>query len=79
VALAHVAGLRTRIAELEAMAMTLEHLAAHCHGNDRPDCPIIADLAEQADAAATPGTVAPHRAPRFGTDGPVASRRRAAT
>jgi len=79
VALAHVAGLRTRIAELEAMAQTLEHLAEHCHGNDRPDCPIIADLAEQTDAAAAvPDTVAPHRAPRFGTDGPLASRRRAA-
>jgi Cu(I)-responsive transcriptional regulator len=79
VALAHVAGLRTRIAELEAMAQTLEHLAEHCHGNDRPDCPIIADLAEQTDAAAAvPDTVAPHRAPRFGTDGPLASRRRTA-
>jgi MerR family copper efflux transcriptional regulator len=42
---AHIAELRTRIAQMTAMAQTLEHLARHCHGNDRPDCPIIDDLA----------------------------------
>lgn len=40
----HVAGLRRRIAELQAMADTLEHLAARCHGDDRPDCPILAEI-----------------------------------
>ena len=27
------------------MAETLRHLAHHCHGDQRPDCPILADLA----------------------------------
>lgn len=45
VALAHVAALKARVAELQSMAQTLEHLAAHCHGDNRPDCPILQDLA----------------------------------
>lgn len=43
-ALAHVADLRRKIAELEDMASTLETLAGACHGNDRPDCPILSEL-----------------------------------
>ena len=78
-ALSHVAGLKAKIAELQAMAQTLEHLADHCHGNDRPDCPIIADLAEPtAAAAAEQCSQAPHRTPRFGVDTPASSRHRAA-
>lgn len=45
IALSHVAELRAKMAELAAMAKTLEHLAEHCHGDQRPDCPILADLA----------------------------------
>lgn len=37
--------LAARIAEMEAMRRTLEALAARCHGDDRPDCPILDDLA----------------------------------
>jgi MerR family copper efflux transcriptional regulator len=40
----HVAELRRRIAELDAMVATLEHLVTHCHGDHRPDCPILEDL-----------------------------------
>lgn len=65
-ALAHVAGLKTKIAELQAMTQTLEHLANHCQGNDRPDCPIIEDLAERTAPAAEQRSQAPHRTPRFG-------------
>ena len=39
-----VTGLRRRIAEMEAMAATLQTLAECCAGDDRPDCPILADL-----------------------------------
>ncbi len=79
-ALSHVAGLKAKIAELQAMAQTLEHLADHCHGNDRPDCPILADLAERTPAAAVEQrSQAPHRTPRFGVDTPASSRNRAAT
>lgn len=44
VALQHVQELERKAAELQQMADTLKHLAHHCHGNDRPDCPIIAEL-----------------------------------
>ena len=50
VALAHVAELDARIAELRAIRDTLAELAAACHGDERPDCPILRDLAE-GDAA----------------------------
>jgi MerR family copper efflux transcriptional regulator len=75
-ALSHAAGLRAKIAELQSMAQTLEHLANHCHGNDRPDCPILADLAEPT-AAAVPVSSAPQRTSRFGIDTPASSRNRA--
>jgi MerR family transcriptional regulator, copper efflux regulator len=41
----HVADLKAKIGELEAMVGTLEHLTMHCHGDERPDCPILDDLA----------------------------------
>jgi len=45
IALAHVADLERRIAEMEAMKQTLQHLANCCQGNSRPDCPILTELA----------------------------------
>jgi Cu(I)-responsive transcriptional regulator len=41
----HVKELDTKIDELQAMRRTLVNLAHHCHGDDRPECPIIDDLA----------------------------------
>ncbi len=41
----HIADLEARIAEMLAMKQTLQHLAHQCHGDARPDCPIIAELA----------------------------------
>ncbi|TAJ68791.1 MAG: Cu(I)-responsive transcriptional regulator [Phenylobacterium sp.] len=41
----HVAELEGRIAEMQAMADTLRHLSGCCAGDDRPDCPILMDLA----------------------------------
>ncbi|MFC0244977.1 Cu(I)-responsive transcriptional regulator [Falsochrobactrum ovis] len=46
VALGHVAELEAKMRQLQEMADTLRHLAAHCHGDDRPDCPIIQQLAD---------------------------------
>lgn len=40
----HIADLDARIAEMLAMADTLRHLSRRCAGDDRPDCPILADL-----------------------------------
>lgn len=42
----HIAELETKIGELEGMVKTLKHLVHCCQGNDRPDCPILDDLAE---------------------------------
>lgn len=44
----HIDELNRKIAELQAMAGTLEHLAQHCHGDHRPDCPILDDLSNRA-------------------------------
>lgn len=43
-ALARAAELRRKAKELDAMRRTLEVLARACHGDDRPDCPILGDL-----------------------------------
>ncbi len=48
----HIATLTRRIAEMQAMRDTLSDLAEACCGDDRPDCPILADLE---------GTVTPPR------------------
>lgn len=44
-ALHHVDELDAKIAEMQAMRRTLRDLAERCHGDDRPDCPILDDLA----------------------------------
>lgn len=43
-ALTRAAELKRKARELDAMRRTLERLAADCHGDARPDCPIIDDL-----------------------------------
>lgn len=46
IALSHAADLDRRIEEMTAMKRTLERLAKSCHGDHRPACPIIDELAE---------------------------------
>ena len=46
IAEAHVGELEARISEMQAMAKTLRDLVCKCHGDDRPDCPILDDLAK---------------------------------
>ena len=43
----HIDELKTRLAELQSMVDSLEHLARHCHGDHRPECPILDDLERQ--------------------------------
>ncbi len=43
----HLAEMDRKIAELRGMRQTLEHLVERCHGDDRPECPILADLAKK--------------------------------
>ena len=40
----HIAELDEKIAAMQAMRRTLEQLATKCHGDERPDCPILDDL-----------------------------------
>jgi MerR family transcriptional regulator, copper efflux regulator len=46
IALAHAEDLHRRIEEMAAMKRTLERLAECCHGDHRPDCPILDELGE---------------------------------
>lgn len=41
----HAADLDRRIAHMQAMQRSLQHLVQGCHGDARPDCPILDDLA----------------------------------
>lgn len=45
IASVHIGALETKIAELQSMVGTLKHLVHCCHGDNRPDCPILDDLA----------------------------------
>lgn len=40
-----IAMIDDKIAQLQVLRGALSHLAACCHGDDRPDCPILDDLA----------------------------------
>ena len=44
-ALKHISDVEMRIGELESIRKTLIHLTDRCHGDDRPECPILEDLA----------------------------------
>lgn len=45
IALGHIEVLENKKRELQDMSRALRHLVEHCHGDDRPDCPIIEELA----------------------------------
>ena len=45
IALRHVAELDTKIRTLRQLKRTIQQLADRCHGNERPECPILDDLA----------------------------------
>ena len=47
----HVQAIDHKIAELQAIRSTLGHLIDKCHGDERPDCPILDDLAGLGPAA----------------------------
>ena len=46
VAVDNLARIEEKIAALQGMRDTLGELVKSCHGDDRPDCPILRDLAE---------------------------------
>ena len=48
VAQQHIAALDLKIGELQSMRRTLHQLVQHCHGDRRPECPTLDDLAGEA-------------------------------
>lgn len=46
IAEAHLDEIERKIAELQSMRSTLSHLVEHCHGDQRPECPILEELAD---------------------------------
>ena len=45
IALARIDDIERKIGELEGLRNTLRQLSERCHGDQRPDCPILDDLA----------------------------------
>ncbi len=45
IAAGHMQDLDRRIVEMQSMVATLRHLTHNCHGDNRPECPILEDLA----------------------------------
>ena len=48
-AASHIEELDRRIGEMQEMRRTLADLSHHCHGDQRPDCPILDDLAGERE------------------------------
>tara|TARA_Y100000768_G_scaffold387007_1_gene376917 strand:+ start:6240 stop:6644 length:405 start_codon:yes stop_codon:yes gene_type:complete len=40
----HIENLEIKSSEINTMLKTLKHLTQNCHGDDRPDCPILSNL-----------------------------------
>ena len=59
IALGHVKLLEEKMRELQDMTKALKHLATNCHGDGRPDCPIIEELAGSHGRENTPAK--PHK------------------
>lgn len=71
IARAHIVELERKVQELRAMTDALKHLAEHCHGDHRPECPILEDLAGAIEVEARQTSLT-----RFGTGGVDPVRRR---
>lgn len=60
---AHISALEAKAQELLAMKETLEHLVHCCHGDDRPDCPILDTLSSGEAAGPTGHPLQGHLSP----------------
>jgi hypothetical protein len=56
IAAAHVEAIGEKLRELEQMRATLQKLIHACHGDDRPDCPILDDIAGRDERKAGSAT-----------------------
>ena len=52
VAADHIEMIRAKIEELNSMERTLSALIEQCHGDDRPDCPVLDELSGEGARAA---------------------------
>ena len=52
VAAEHLERIAQKIDELQVLKFTLEKLVTRCHGDNRPDCPILNDLSGRAAPSA---------------------------
>jgi len=48
-AMRHISEVEQRIAELETIRGTLIDLTNRCHGDERPDCPILEEFAQEVN------------------------------
>ncbi|QMV01807.1 Cu(I)-responsive transcriptional regulator [Devosia sp. D6-9] len=71
IASSHIGELEAKVKSLQSMIGSLRHLADHCQGDDRPDCPIIEGFA----TGRAPRNI--KRFPRFGVTDIVPARGRA--
>ena len=46
IAASHMQDLKRRIVEMQSMVATLEHLTHNCHGDGRPECPILEEFSK---------------------------------
>jgi Cu(I)-responsive transcriptional regulator len=60
----HLDEIQARVEELRVIAGALSHLVSHCHGDDRPECPILDALAREAPVANSRGATGAPRARR---------------
>lgn len=74
VALEQVAALEAKAAELQAMGRALRNLAEACHGDQRPECPILDDLSEPPGVHAADARRAGSAAARRGGRGDASVR-----
>ncbi len=50
IAMDHLNRIEAKISELQSLRRTLETLVQRCHGDERPDCPILDDLSGLGEA-----------------------------
>ncbi len=63
IALAHLADLDRRMAEMAAMRQSLQALVQHCKGDQRPNCPILEGLSDASSAASAASLRCPPNQP----------------
>jgi MerR family copper efflux transcriptional regulator len=57
----HIRELEQKLLELSTMKTALEHLVHCCHGDDRPECPILENLSIEAETPRSTKSGIPRR------------------